>query len=40
MQEKLYLKLIKMEKMMKREFETRDELMRKMEEEISKLKAK
>ena len=39
MQEKLYLRLIKLENMMKRESESRDELKRQMEEKISKLKA-
>ena len=39
MQEKLYFRLIKLEKMTKRESESRDELMRQMEEKISKLEA-
>ena len=36
MQETLYFRLIKLERTMKREFKTRDELMRQMEEKISK----
>ena len=39
MQERLYFRLIKLENMMKRESESRDEMMRQMEEKISKLEA-